>query len=74
MKRYIALIICICFALGTVGVMGCSSGSSSQQESYSHSVNDGHLHIYEHRLHPDEYVCSECGHVFDGDPSTLREM
>ena len=52
---------------------GCSSSRSDAEESYEYEENDGHLHTYNHNLKTDEYICSECGKVYEGDPDNLVE-
>ena len=73
MKRLIAILLSLTFIFVPAGMMGCSS-SSQDNVRYTHTQNDGHIHEYIHKLHPDQYICHLCGKVYEGHPSNLREF
>jgi hypothetical protein len=73
MKGIIAFALCVALAISAVTLSGCSSSGSGSgtPSNYSYTQNDGHLHVYNHRLSDDKYICQLCGKVYTGDPSNL---
>lgn len=82
-NRLLAVGVCLAFVFGLTILPGCSSSEnadalrdrmSSSESSYEHEEDDGHVHMYNHNLKDDTYICSECGKEYEGNPDDLVEV
>lgn len=81
-KCLFAMLACFALVCSLAVLSGCSSSESadalrdrmlSSESSYEHEENDGHVHMYNHNLKNDTYICSECGKEYEGDSDDLVE-